>query len=149
MAKLILTVEERPTMADKQALALGLSGHLAKTGPADDLKEFAVFLRGEAGQVTGGILGFTQWGAMTLTHLWLHEKVRGQGHGKLLLEKAEVLARKRDCRLILVDCFDFQPVDFFAKRDYRVYGTLDNHPEGHKRFYLRKTLTPNNKGAAP
>src|SRR5437879_11342679 len=53
-------------------------------------------LRGERGDVLGGVLGLL-WGRwLQITHVWVSAVARGKGYGKGLLLDAEDYARARD-----------------------------------------------------
>ena len=39
-----------------------------------------------------------------------------------------------------LETFSFQARPFYEKLCYRVFGTLDNYPEGHTYYYLTKHL---------
>ena len=60
--------------------------------------------------------------------------VRGRGFGKELMKRAETYAVKRGCTDAFLDTFSFQARPFYEKLGYRVFGTLENHPVGH-RYY--------------
>ena len=52
-------------------------------------------LRGEHGDVLGGVLGQI-WGHwLQVTYLWVAQAARGAGHGTRLIENAEAYARSR------------------------------------------------------
>ena len=38
------------------------------------------------------------------------------------------------------DTYEFQTKDFCLKHRYEIFGILDDCPEGHKRYYMRKSL---------
>jgi hypothetical protein len=40
----------------------------------------------------------------------------------------------------VLDTFSFQARGFYEKLGYCVFGTLDDYPPGHSRFYLTKRL---------
>lgn len=42
--------------------------------------------------------------------------------------------------LLYLDTFDFQARPFYERHGYEVFGTLDDYPPGHSRFFLRKDL---------
>src|SRR5262245_10847714 len=46
-------------------------------------------LRGECGDVLGGVLGQLWGGWLQVTYLWVGESARGAGHGTRLMEDAE------------------------------------------------------------
>src|ERR1700747_1662640 len=49
-------------------------------------------LRGERGDVLGGVLGQLWGGWLQVAHLWVAEAARGAGHGTRLMENAEAYA---------------------------------------------------------
>ena len=65
---------------------------------------------------------------------------RGQGVGSQLLAMAEQEAVARGCHSAYLDTFSFQALPFYQKQGYEVFGTLDNYPGEHKRYFLRKQL---------
>lgn len=70
--------------------------------------------------------------------LWIDEKYRHLGYGSKLIKKVENDAIEQGYHLAHLDTFDFQAKEFYLKQGYDVFGELENCPEGHKRFYLRK-----------
>lgn len=70
--------------------------------------------------------------------LFVDEKHRKQGLGHILLEAMEEEAKSLDIKLIHLDTFDFQAKDFYLKHGYEVFGVLDDCPQGHKRYYMKK-----------
>ncbi len=54
------------------------------------------------------------------------------------MERAEEIARANDCVGMWLDTFEFQAREFYEKLGFEVFGTLDDHPIGQKKFFLRK-----------
>lgn len=80
------------------------------------------------------------WKILYISLLFVEDKYRHQGLGTLLLKKVEEEAKKFGVKLAHLDTFDFQAKDFYCSHGYEVFGTLDNCPEGHKRYYMKKIL---------
>lgn len=72
--------------------------------------------------------------------LWISENHRKSGHGSKLLNEVERIARDEKCTLIHLETMDFQAKDFYIKNGYEIFGELENVPNGHKRYYMRKIL---------
>ena len=98
------------------------------------------FLKNERGETMGGLLGSAWGGWLHISYLWVDEAVRGQRWATRLMDHAEAYARERGCHSVDLDTHSFQARPFYEKRGYEVFGTLDDYPKGHKKFFLRKKL---------
>ena len=97
-------------------------------------------LRGERGDVLGGVLGLL-WGAwLHVGHLWVAGSERGKGHGAKLLSAAEDHARTRGAVGATLETYSFQARPFYERLGYELCGQLDGYPPGHTKFFLRKSL---------
>ena len=63
--------------------------------------------------------------------------------GEKLLKEVEKIAINQGCELIHLDTFDFQAKDFYLKYGYEIFGVLEDCPEGHCRYYLKKKVRKN------
>ena len=105
----------------------------------DDYEKFSIVVKNEAGSVIAGITGFTVWERAGVNTLWVAEGYRGNGIGTKLLAQVEKIASERGSKQIETDSMSFQGVGFFEKNGYKVFGTLDNYPEGHYcNFYTKE-----------
>jgi GNAT superfamily N-acetyltransferase len=98
------------------------------------------FVKSTRGETLGGILGGIWGGWLHISILWIDEAVRGQDWGTRLMDQAEAYARERGCHSATLDTHSFQARPFYEARGYEVFGTLDDYPEGHKKFFLKKKL---------
>lgn len=80
------------------------------------------------------------WNILYIDILWVDERYRKQKLGSRLLMEIEKIAAKEKCSLIHLDTFDFQAKDFYIKHGYEVFGVLEDCPENHCRYYLKKKL---------
>ena len=95
----------------------------------------------DGGNVIAGSIGFANcWREAFLDNLWVDERYRKQGLGSALIEDFEKEVREKGCTLIHLDTFDWQAREFYEKHGYKVFGTCEDCPKGHKRFYMVKYL---------
>ena len=91
-------------------------------------------------ELVGGLVGEIGWEWLFVELLWISEAYRGRGLGTKLIEAAEREATRRGARHAYLDTFDFQARPFYEHQGYKVFGTLDDYPPGHQRFFLMKDL---------
>lgn len=133
-----------PVPADLATLSDGIQDFNRRTAPglpevADDLK-FAVFARDATGKVVGGIRANAFWGYLNIELLWLDASARGCGVGTRLMHDAEQFAFRHGFKHARVETTSFQARPFYEKLGYRVYGELQDFPEGHVSYFLTKPL---------
>jgi ribosomal protein S18 acetylase RimI-like enzyme len=54
------------------------------------------------------------------------------------MNEAEAEAIHRGCRGAWLDTFSFQARGFYERLGYSIFGTIENFPPGHRRFFLKK-----------
>lgn len=90
--------------------------------------------------VVGGLIGYVHWGWLEIDIVWVDEFYRGKGIGKHLVDYAEHKALDTGAKRAKLNTFDFQAKEFYEKLGYVLYGRLEDYPEGHTLYYLRKDL---------
>lgn len=100
-----------------------------------------VVMQDSNGKVVGGLSGSTNFDWLHIRLLAVDEKLSGKGFGRKLMQLAENEAIARHCTHAHLDTFSFQALPFYQKLGYEIFGTLDDYPQGHKRYYLKKSLT--------
>ncbi len=141
-----LTLEDQSSEADQAAVREGLFAYNRKYAPDEQNCALNVFLRDEAGEIAGGLLGETFWGWLYVSILWVDERARGQGFGARLMAAAEEEAVRRGCRHAYLDTLTFQARPFYEKLGYRLFGVLEDLPPGFTRYFLQKDLAPAETG---
>jgi GNAT superfamily N-acetyltransferase len=143
-----ITLTDAPTPEMRQAIADGLSAfNRSRAGVSYDPRPLALLLSDQdGGAVVGGLLGSTWISYLYVNLLFVPEKMRGAGIGRKLMMEAEAEAIRRGCSAVALDTFSFQARGFYERLGYAVFGTLDDCPPGHSRFYLTKRLVA---GAPP
>ena len=72
--------------------------------------------------------------------LHVPEALRGQGIGSELMRRAESFCREQGLAGIWLDTFHFQARPFYEKLGFTVFGTIEDHPAGSRRYFLSKRL---------
>jgi GNAT superfamily N-acetyltransferase len=57
------------------------------------------------------------------------------------MARAEAWARQRNLAGMWLDTFAFQARPFYEKLGFTVFGTLEDHPRGSRRFFMQKRFT--------
>jgi GNAT superfamily N-acetyltransferase len=114
--------------------------NVERTGYADG-RLLAIFLRGEEDEIKAGIYGWTWGAACEIRLLWVHQTWRGRDVGTRLLLAAEEEARARGARQIVLDTHSFQAPDFYRRFGFETLAFVEDYPRGHKKIFLRKSLS--------
>ncbi len=92
------------------------------------------------GKLIAGLVSGTYWGWLFVKMLWVDEKHRNKDIGTQLLNKAEAVAKKRGCKYVHLDTFDFQAPGFYRKLGFKRFGSLKHFPKGSERYFLYKKI---------
>ncbi len=95
----------------------------------------------EKDEIIAGICGNVYtWKIVYLELLFVNEAYRNKNLATFLLQRVEKEAKAMGVSLVHTDTYDFQAKDFYLKHGYEIFGVLDDCPQGHKRYYLKKVL---------
>jgi GNAT superfamily N-acetyltransferase len=111
----------------------------AAAGPVT-VRQHAWYLKDGTGAIRGGLVGFLAWRWLSVDLLWIDEPLRGQGHGRALLEQAEGVARAAGCVGAKLDTYEFQARPFYERLGYEVYGVLEGYPADTRTYLMKKAL---------
>jgi GNAT superfamily N-acetyltransferase len=95
-----------------------------------------------SGETVGGLWGRTSWKWLCVELLFIPETHRGSGIGSSLMRQAEEEAIRRGCIGAWLDTFSYQAPRFYERLGYTLFGTIEEYPPGHDRFFFRKRLMP-------
>ena len=132
--------ETTPSEETLAAVRAGMRRYIESRVPFEEYADLALIGRADDGAVIAAALGQTGRGWLQVSVLWVDERLRGQGFGTQLLNAMEAEAIRRGCHSAYLDTFSYQARPFYEKLGYEVFGTLDDYPVGHQRFYMRKRL---------
>jgi len=109
------------------------------TGHADG-RLLAATIRDDAGEIIAGIDGHTWGGCCVIDHLWVHERHRGRGLGKALMDAAESEAVHRCCGQVVLITHSFQAPEFYEHLGYERKYAIENRPKGYTDIVCVKRL---------
>ena len=129
---------------DIKAVADGINAYNASQVPFTQPRPWVDMSRkvvDENGKIIAGCSAVMYgWRVLYVELLWVDEPWRRQGVGLELLRAVEDEARRQGAYLAHLDTFDFQARGFYEKQGYALFGTLEDVPPGHRRYYLQKRL---------
>lgn len=132
----IPTNEESETINDKMDEFNGKQ--LSYSGQVEVFKNYIIK---DDDKIIAGIKSVFYLGeCLAINVLFVDEQYRHQKLGSALLKRVETEVKVLGGKLVHLDTFDFQAKDFYLKHGYEIFGTLNNCPQGHTRYYLKKDL---------
>ncbi|HEV7278024.1 MAG TPA: GNAT family N-acetyltransferase [Devosiaceae bacterium] len=132
-----------PEAGEIEAVRAPLSAHAEQARPGGNYRELGLLLKDPAsGDIVGGLTGYALYDWLFVQFLAVPETLRGQNFGSRLMQRAEDWAREQGLAGMWLDTFDFQARPFYEKLGFEVFGTIEDHPVGGRRYFLSKRLTP-------
>ena len=99
-----------------------------------------LYVEDDSGELMAGLVAETFGNWLEIEYLFVKEDLRGQGIGSKLLQQAESVAKKRNCRYVFVNTYQFQAPAFYQKQGYKKVFTLKDYPYTGQRHYYQKDL---------
>lgn len=126
--------------AVRQQIVAPLAQHnLDRAGPGHG-RPLVITLNDASGTVVGGLWGYSGYQWLFTQLLAVPSGHRGRGLGRALMAMAENEARARGCTGSWLDTFEFQARGFYERIGYTCFAELPNYPQGHARYFMRKSL---------
>jgi ribosomal protein S18 acetylase RimI-like enzyme len=136
-----IEIETTPSEDTLAVVRAGMRRYTESRVPFEEYADLALVGRADDGAVVAAALGETGRGWLHVSVVWVDERCRGQGLGTQLVNAMEAEAIRRGCGGAYLDTFSYQARPFYEKLGYEVFGTLEDYPAGHQRFYMRKKLS--------
>ena len=135
-----LTITDAPDEDVRKAIVAPLVAYNdAQVGPSHK-RPIAVLVRDKEHVLVGGLWGHTGYGWLFTQLLVVPAELRGRGVGSQLMQLAEAEAAARGCHHAWLDTFEFQARAFYERLGYVCFGELQDYPDGHARYFMRKAL---------
>ena len=139
-----ITLTDAPEAQARAAILAPLMRfNLAGAGRSEGYRRLAILLSDPGtDEVLGGLWGETYYARLHIDLLLIPEKLRRTGIGRRLMGDAEAEALRRGCLGAWLDTYSFQARGFYERLGYHVFGTIEDFPPGHRRFFLKKDFPP-------
>lgn len=93
------------------------------------------------GEVIGGILAIAAlWHVLHIDTMWVKQEFRGNRIASMLLQDVEEYSTRLGCHISYLETYDFQAKEFYINNGYKIFGVLEDCPQGHKCYCLSKRL---------
>jgi GNAT superfamily N-acetyltransferase len=135
-----ILVTDSPSSADRDAITQALVAFNDKMAGPSGFRPLAILIQDDVGKTVGGLWGKTAYDWLVVELFVVPEQFRGQNFGSDILSRAEQIARERGCIGVWLDTYEFQALGFYRKLGYELFGTVDDHPRGSRRFFVKKLL---------
>ncbi len=133
--------EASPSEQTLATVRAGMRRYTESQVPWAEYTDLSLIVRADDESVIGAALGETGRGWLHVSVVWVDERFRRQAFGTRLVQAMETEALRRGCHGSYLDTFSYQARPFYEKLGYEVFGTLEDYPPGHQRFYMRKQLS--------
>jgi len=145
-----IILPEVPQDADREAIFACLAAFNQSRAGLSGFQQLAILLQDPSTSDTvGGLWGYSLYDWLFIELLFVPDPFRGLKLGTKLLHMAERIGTERGCVGVWLDTFGFQARGFYERNGFEVFGALDDHPRGTKRFFMRKSfaMSPNGSGS--
>lgn len=137
-----VVVPGRPDRADREIILARLAAcEEAAAGPLD-LQPLAILIKDAAGLTIGGLWGTSLFRWLVVELLFVPENCRGTGLGTAIMQRAEDIARQRNCIGIWLDTYSFQAPEFYRGLGFESFGAVADQPPGAMRHFMLKRFAP-------
>lgn len=133
-------VTATPLPEELAAVDDGLDSHNQAAADPRAVQRLACFARTAEGTLIGGAVARTWGEGCELQQLWVRDDLRGQGLGSRLMQLVEEEARRRGCRQVFLETFNFQAHDFYRGLGYETVGEFVLVPGEVVKYIQRKWL---------
>jgi GNAT superfamily N-acetyltransferase len=140
-AETTITLTDAPDEDERAVITDGLRAYNEAQVGGSDGRPLAILVHDpDTKNVTGGLLGRTYLGLLTVERFFLPEDLRRYRLGSRILAMAEEEAQRRGCTRGVLSTLHFQAPGFYLKQGWEVAARIDCDPPGHRRFYMTKKL---------
>lgn len=110
--------------------------------PEYNKRTFSLMAKTADGQIAGGLVGYTNWNECHCSLLATNPNCKVRGTGTALMQHVEKLAHETlGCDRLGLMTFSWQARPFYEKLGFHLFGVVEDHPKGHKKYFMEKRLS--------
>jgi len=91
-------------------------------------------------KIVAAAIGESKYEWLIIQYFYVEDKFRKNGIRSKILKEIVEIAKDRNCKGIHLDTFEFQARDFYVKQGFNVFGEIDDHPSGYKRYFMKMSI---------
>jgi ribosomal protein S18 acetylase RimI-like enzyme len=122
------------------AIEAGLTAFNVRTEATPDPIPVQVSVRDDAGKVIGGVTARVFMDTLYISTVWIDDSLRGQGHGRAMLEMVEAEGRRLGATHAWLYTASWQARPFYESRGYFCFGEMAFGAGRYHRYFMRKDL---------
>jgi len=123
-----------------KAIDAGLTAFNVRTMATPDPIPVQVSVRADDGKVIGGVTGRVFMDTLYVSTVWIDDSLRGQGHGRAMLEMTEAEGRRLGATHAWLYTTSWQARPFYESLGYACFGEMSFGAGAHRRFFMKKDL---------
>jgi ribosomal protein S18 acetylase RimI-like enzyme len=123
-----------------KAIDDGLSSFNRKAVGTSDSTPVNVTVRDDDGAIKGGIVGRVFLDSLYISTVWIDDALRGQGHGKAMMELAEAEGRGHGATIAWLNTLSWQARPFYESLGYRCFAEMPILGGRQRRYFMMKEL---------
>lgn len=121
-------IEDKLSTFDENYITYKMDGNI-QIGIEDD------------GQLVAGLDAcITAFKILYVSTVFVDEKYRRKGYGKLLIEEMEKRASEMGVNTIRLDTFSWQGKEFYEALNYEIVGCYENNIDGYAEYFFLKRI---------
>lgn len=107
----------------------------------ENISQIGFFIKKDKNEIIAGAICFISYKVINIMLLWVNEKYRKQGIATKLINAAHDLAKKKNCKMAVLETMNFENAEIFYKklgyiRDFK----RDGYVDGKYCIYMSKQL---------
>lgn len=103
-------------------------------------QKFNIAVRDDGGRIVGGVAATLAADSLYLDVVWAEESIRGQGHGRAMMDMIEAEGRRRGARYGWLYTMSWQAWPFYEKLGYACVGEMPFLDDRHRQYVMWKRL---------